>query len=395
MMRRYFAYLLLLIVAVCIGLVISADPGYALFSYHHTTVEMPLWLASMIAITVFIVLATFLRLIDNTRYLLHRISYWRQKRKLLKIQKQTEHGMLDLFEGRFQAAEKQLQSTTHHQDTPLINYLTAAQAANALGAYDRRDAYLNQAKEKQPKATTAIIIIQAQLQIDKHQLLSAQYLLEALYKKKPKHEMVLQLLKTVYIKQENWGKLSALLPRLIRYRLISDTETEALQGYVQSHALTTSLDPTKTWCRLNRHLRKQPALVIAYVDALIHIQEYTQAKEAIENYLKREWLDALCERYADLETNETDKQLKFMEKRLSTQPENAVLLATLGKLSYRLKMWGKAKTYYQHSLAIKPSIEIYTRLGQLLEQLGESAEALKQYRTGLLHSDSKLQSPLA
>lgn len=388
MMRRYFAYLLLLILAVCVGLVISKDPGYALFSYHHTTIEMPLWLACVIAIIVFIVVVAFLRLIDNTRYLLQRISYWRQKRKLLKIQKQTEHGMLELFEGRFQEAEKYLKSTTHHQDTPIINYLTAAQAANALGAYDRRDDYLNQAKDKEPRAETAIVIIQAQLQIEKNQLPSAQYLLENIFKKKPKHKMVLQLLKTVYVKQEKWEKLSTLLPWLIKYKLITAEETADLQHYIQSYFLTSSLNPTKTWRGLNRHLRKQPELIIAYVDALLHMQEFAAAKDAIENNLKHQWIDALCQRYGDLETTETDKQLKFMEKCLLKQRENPILLATLGKLYARLKIWGKAKTYYQNSLAIKPSVDVYKRLGQLLEQLGEPSEALKNYRIALEHNSS-------
>lgn len=382
-MRRYFAYLLLLIIAVCIGLVISADPGYALFSYHHTTIEMPLWLACLIAIIVFAILVMFLRLIDNARSLLHRISYWREKRKLLKMQQQTERGLLELFEGRFQAAEKYLKQSAAHPDAPIVNYLTAAQAANALGAYDRRDEYLDQAKLKEPKAETAIVIIQAQLHIDKNQLESAQYLLETLYKKKPKHEMVLQLLKSVYIKQEAWEKLNKLLPKLLRYHLISDEETKTLQTQIYLQGLKHSPNPSKTWQRLNRHQRRQAELIAAYVNALIEIQDYMGAKEMIEDCLKREWLDSLCEQYGNLETNHTDKQLKFMEKCLLKQPENPILLATLGKLCHRLKIWGKAKLYYQQSVAIKPSIDTYKRLGQLLEQLGESQEAMKQYRLAL------------
>lgn len=382
-MRRYLAYIFVLIIAVCIGLVIAQDPGYALFSYHHYTVEMPLWLAVFIAIVVFIVLAAILRLFDNTRYLLQRVRYWKQKQKMLSLQKQTQRGMLELLEGRFKTAERHLKSTTHGKDTPLMNYLSAAQAANALGAYDRRDVYLSKAKNQDPKAETAVLIIKAQLQIETGQLKEAENTLQRLYKKNPKHETVLHLLQSLYTKQKNWQALLDLTPKLKKLDIL---ETEALDKLIitcELALLGETDNPTAHWEKLPRHLKKDNKLAAAYIQNLIAHGNDEQAKPLIEEHLKREWSDALCEAYGDLKTSDTEKQYKLAQKWLKQRTENADLLATLGKLAYRLQLWGKAKTYYQNSLAIKPTLTVYQRLGALLEQIGESTEALKQYREAL------------
>ncbi len=286
MMRRYFAYLLLLIIAVCIGLAISADPGYALFSYHHTTIEMPLWLACLFAIIVFIILVTFLRLIDNTRNLLHRFSYWRQKRKFLKLQQKTERDLL-------------------------------------------------------------------------------------------------ASLKSAYIEDKQWEKLDELLPRLHKHRLLSRQDHQVLQLKKQADILLKATEPTKQWQRLNRQWRKEPELINAYVKALIQAQDLLSAQKTIEHSLKQQWSEALCEYYGNLATIEPEKQLKFLEKYVAKHADSPALFAALGKICHRLKIWGKAKMHYQHSLVLKPQLDTYKYFGQLLEQLGESQEALKQYREAL------------
>ena len=290
MMRRYFAYLLLLILAVCIGLVISQDPGYALFSYHHTTVEMPLWLACLIAIIVFFILAAFSRLINNTRNLLYRFSYWRQKRNFLKKQHKIECDLL-------------------------------------------------------------------------------------------------ASLKSAYIEDKQWEKLNELLPRLQKYRLLSHQDHQLLQLKQKIDILLKTTDPTKHWQRFSRQLRKQPELINAYINALIKTQDLATAQKMIEHTLKQQWSEILCEYYGNLDTTEPNKQLKFLEKCAEKYADSPALFASLGKVCHRLKFWGKAKIYYQRSLALKPQLSTYRGLGQLLEQLGESEEALKQYRLALYMDD--------
>ena len=44
---------------------------------------------------------------------------------------------------------------------------------------------------------------------------------------------------------------------------------------------------------------------------------------------------------------------------------------------------GKARSYFESSLAIAPSAEAYADYARLLEQLGENTTALQKYREGL------------
>jgi HemY protein len=47
-------------------------------------------------------------------------------------------------------------------------------------------------------------------------------------------------------------------------------------------------------------------------------------------------------------------------------------------------LWGKARSYFESSLAIAPSAEAYADNARLLEQLGENSTALQKYREGLM-----------
>jgi HemY protein len=59
------------------------------------------------------------------------------------------------------------------------------------------------------------------------------------------------------------------------------------------------------------------------------------------------------------------------------------LLLTLARLCLQAKLWGKARSYLEESIAILPKVAAYQELGLLLEQLGEPDKALECFRTGL------------
>ena len=49
----------------------------------------------------------------------------------------------------------------------------------------------------------------------------------------------------------------------------------------------------------------------------------------------------------------------------------------------RTELWGKARSYLESSLALRPSPEAFQLFGQLLEYLGEVDNASDAYRSGL------------
>jgi HemY protein len=52
-------------------------------------------------------------------------------------------------------------------------------------------------------------------------------------------------------------------------------------------------------------------------------------------------------------------------------------------LSYRNQLWGKARSYLETSLAMRPAAETFEALGQLMERIGDKEAAAKAYQRGL------------
>ncbi len=103
----------------------------------------------------------------------------------------------------------------------------------------------------------------------------------------------------------------------------------------------------------------------------------------IHKALKNQWDLALVDLYGQVEGKEKAKQLKFAESFLSSHARNSVLLLTLGRLSARNKLWGKARTYLEESIEINSLPETFRTLASVLDELGEHEAAAVYYQRGL------------
>ena len=144
-MKMLFSTLLLLAAAVGFTMLAQRDPGYILLSYDGWSVESSLSLF-ILALGVTILVSYFvLRLLFGTLHIPGRLGYWRRHRRSLRARAATNRGLLALAEGNWPKAERFLSRFAGSSDTPLLNYLGAARAAQKQGADGRRDQYLSQA----------------------------------------------------------------------------------------------------------------------------------------------------------------------------------------------------------------------------------------------------------
>ena len=100
---------------------------------------------------------------DRMGFLWFRLKNWLHIRREHQSYSKTQQGLALLIEGRYKKAEKYLIAGVNQSIDPLINYLSAARAAQAQAAFDRRDHYIQKAYEVAPKARLAIGITQAEL----------------------------------------------------------------------------------------------------------------------------------------------------------------------------------------------------------------------------------------
>jgi HemY protein len=138
------------------------------------------------------------------------------------------------------------------------------------------------------------------------------------------------------------------------------------------------------WKRLESNVRYHPPLVDALAERLIQLGLGDDAgavlEEAIEKRGRDAWEPSLVLRYADARTESTLRQIECAERWLATQPRDAALLATLGKLCMRQSLWGKAQSYLEASVALSPSLDAHMTLARLMEQVGKPNEAMRHIK---------------
>jgi len=387
-MLRFIMALLLLTIAVWIGLQIQADPGYLLLSYSHWTIEMPLWLSLVIIILAYLITHWVFKVLHFGGSVSGKVRLWSGRRRLRNAQHRTNRGLIDLAEGNWRRAEKNLVKGAKNSNTPLINYLVAARAAQEQGAYERRDNYLRRAHKVNPNAKIAIELTQAQLQIYHQQLEQALATLRHLRELAPQHRYVLKLLKSLYIKLNDWQSLADLLPELRKAKIVNQEKLTKIEHQVYKELLLKSAQKAddsskKVWATVPKTLKLDPEIVSIYSEYLIATQQNEIAEKLIRESLKKHWDSNLIKLYSIIPDIDRKKQLLIAENWLKTHKKDPTLLASLGRLSKANQLWGKARSYFEASIQIKPNTEAYAELGQLYEHLNEIPLALDCYRKAI------------
>ena len=327
------------------------------------------------------------------------VGDWQENRHQRLSEKYLSRGLMALVEGDWNKAEVYLIKGASHSQSPLVNYLAAARAAQQLGAVERRDGYLMQAYKDEPDADVAIGLVQAELQIKHHQTEQALATLTQLHDKKPKQDQVKSMLLHTYAELKDWDAMLELLPKVERAGILPREQIQAKQleayagvlkciGSNQDVRQADNLQATKeklnnAWLNIPRKLRAEFHLIEVYTEEKLKLSDTLDCEPLIHKALKKQWDVALLGLYGLVEGKDLAKQLKFAESFIPGHARDAVLLLTLGRLSVRNKLWGKARSYLEESIAIPPLPEAYRTLATVLDELGEHDAAVVYYQKGL------------
>lgn len=393
-MRSLLFFVLIFALAAGFGVMIHNDPGYSLFAYKDWTIEMPLWLTLIFLILIVIAIIALLSLFNFIFGSRNRLRAWwaRRQQKIARIN--TARGLLELTEGHWKRAERYLSQSAALSDAPLINYLSAAKAAEAEGATERRNEYLNLASKSSPTAQLAVKITEAKLQIKHGNLPEALSLLEGLHEEYPRQEEVLRLLTGVYEKQENWHSLLLLLSSLKKSNLLSKEETFKLEKKIYFSLLPSFKDDKKMlsdfWKSAPKGIQNDPDCIFRYASVLHQMSvDFNQkpidheAEKLLKNFLAKNWQNDIVDLYGKVNGESPKKQLSFAEDLLEREPLNPVLYLALGRLCLRNQLWGKARDYLEKSLSLAPNPEVCALLGALMERLGDKTKSEQYIKRGL------------
>lgn len=371
------------------------DLGFIQFGFAGFTFETNLvvFIAAVLS-GLFIISATvkIYQLIINT---LIYVGSKRQKRRIEKARLALSQGLIEYAEGRFEQAEKVLLQQVQYSENPLLVYLSAARAAQQLGAHDRRDEYLRKAHLAAPDADIAIGLTKAELQLAHDQNEQALATLSQLNKLSENHTYVLTLLANTYRQLQDWDNLKGILPSLKKHGKLSaesflSFEIAVCNGQLSNLARTARLEHSGSdsliqfWNDTPSHLKALPDVVEHYARQLIHTDATGEAENILRLYLDKNWEESTIVLYSELDVMIDNKQLEMVEDWLNDHQQNAYLLLALGKICTSRSLWGKARNYLEASIAINPMPENYLKLARLLEEhMVEPAAAQEYYRQGL------------
>lgn len=388
-MKILFFLFVLLAIATGLTLYAGSDPGYVLLARSQWSIEMSLLDFALLLVVLFGVLYLVGRLMRRLWLIPQNMSDWRLNRSTKKARASLTQGLLRLAEGNWIKAQNQLINGLPNSDSPIINYLGAACASQALGNTEERDEYVGAAQKASPQDRFAIAMTQAHLYNWTQQHEQALATLTELRAQQPKHNYILRLLVQTYRALNDWASMAELLPDLRRYKVLAPDMIDGLELQAHRELLMISLPSgslevlNRAWRAVPKTLRRHPKLIAIYCDHLIKQNKMNDAESLLREAIERERDEQLLELYGRAHSDNIAKQLETAENWLVSQPDDAHLLLAVGRLSIYNELWGKAQSYLESSIKLQPTAHAHHELGALMQRLGEPEKALDCYRRGL------------
>ena len=359
-----------------------ADPGYVMINFRGYVVEMSVPVLLGLALALVFLVWLVRKIVVAPRRLGQAAGRYRAARAGEKMTR----GMIEVAEGNFARGEKLLARAAGTSDAPLFNYLQAARAAHLQGHDDRRDEWLRLAYTETPEAANAVLLTQAELQLDRGQYEQALATLRRLEEGSKDHAHALALLARLYYRLEDWDALAETLPRLKKNTQIPPATLDKWTIRVKREALHRAADVEvldSTWKAIARRYRSNIDLLQAYFEGLMRVDMHDRAEKELASALKSEWRGPLVRLFGLVEGSDTTKQLKRAESWLRQHEDDPDLLLAAARLCLRNELWGKARSYLETVISLRPTPEAYREYGSLLNRLGEAEAAAKAYREGL------------
>jgi len=341
-MKFAAVFLAALIVSAFTAHFLLGDPGYVAINFHGYLVEMSVPVLISITVLLFIAVWLIRRVIQAPRRLGEAAGRYRSGRAGQKLTR----GMIEVAEGNFAKGEKLLARAASTSDTPLL----------------------------------------AELQLDRQQYEQALATLRRLEENSRNHSHALALLGRLYYRLQDWQQLAELLPRVSKHGRVEQETIDkwAVRVHTENFARAADGDAViAEWKTVAKTLRADTTLLDAYYLNLMRAGLNEKAEKDLVAALKSEWRGSLVRLFGLVEGPDASKQLKRAEGWLAKHGDDPDLLLAAARLCLRNELWGKARSYLETVISMRPTPEAYQEYGRLLNQLGEGDAAADAYREGL------------
>jgi len=372
--------------ALAVALTVAArySPGYVLLVLPSHRVEVSLNFAVVLGLLGFVVAYALVRALSLTLTMPIRAALFRRDQQRMRARRAFQEALRAYLEGRFGRAERAARQALQQNEAVGLSLVIAARSAHELKSFQARDQYLQEMESRAPQDNYLRLMTQAELLLDDRRYHDA---LQALSRLQDKHTAALRLELKAQQLARNWDQVLVLLPQLEKRKVFEPALLEQFKRYAQTENLKRkALDARalrEFWDKLPADDRRDSRIAAAAAQCFISLGGCDEAHRIVEESVEAHWDPTLLPLYVQCLPRDARRHLERAEGWLREHPGDPALLLALGQLCVQQELWGKARSYFEASLAIEPSHTAYVELGKLLERIGKPEEASQVYRKGL------------
>lgn len=389
-MRALFWLLVLAATAVGLSLAARYNEGYVLLVLPPWRAEVSLNLFLVLWAGGVFVIYLLARAVSHTLALPRAVAEFRRRRQQDKAARALRDAWRLLQEGRYGHALRTAEKIP--ADDPAAGMLALAgwRAAHAMRDVARIAEWSARLRDHADKDLEAArLMTEAEFAIEDRRFEDAQRALQAFAAREGRHIAALRLSLRAEQGAGNWREVARLVRQLEKHQALTPEQAAPIRGRALREALRDLRDdPTglmRYWRQLDEADRAQPSLALETARALMAAGDCREAQRVLEDSLEEHWDGALVLAYGECgkpgePAGDVLGRIAQAEKWLQRLPRDGDLLFTLGRLCRQQQLWGKARSYLEAALAIAPTRAVHVELAQLLEQLEESALAVRHFR---------------
>ncbi|HJW23375.1 MAG TPA: heme biosynthesis protein HemY [Rhodocyclaceae bacterium] len=386
-MRALFWLLAIFALAVAVALGARLNEGYVLLVFPPWRLEVSLNLFVIAAVLLFTLFYAVLRGLAITFGLPERVRLYRERVQRERASAVFQDAVRLLFEGRFGQALKKGAEAHGAGIAPGLSALVAARAAQRMRESGKQQGWLERAKIDDPRTEAATLMLEAEMLNESRRFDEAVTVLKRLQEKHGRHLAALRLELRARQGCGDWNEVLRLARQLEKRdalppELVREIKLQAHLRNLESHGSDV--------IQLVSYLREVPAserssrLAVEGARRLMALDAHQEAQLLIETFLDsrddEDWNDELVALYGKLGGGDATGRIARAENWLRRHPEDGELLLALGRLCVRQRLWGKAQSYLEASLAVRESREAHLELARLFDQLGRDDDANRLYR---------------
>ncbi len=385
-MKSLIWFLVLFAAAVAITLA-GHNPGYVQLVYPPYRIELSLTLFVFSLLALFFFSYLSVRLVFAALNLPAYVQAFRAQRAQSKGRDAMMEALTAFFEGRFAVAEKAAVRSIELGEKSALNPIIAARAAHELHEFEKRDAYLADAEGKNVGEATMRLMAKTEFQLDQKQPQFALNSLKELSETGGKHVGALTLELKAQQQSRNWDAVLDVATQLEKRNAIDETLATQLrqQAWIEKLLLPNHDIATmrSLWKSIPSEFKRRPKIAATAAKMFFKLHDEISAGKILVESLNAQWDSDLVALYGDCEADDCVVQIDQAERWLKVHSSDAGLLLALGKLCLKQGLWGKAQSYLDASISLRPSREGYTALGKLAEKLDKKEQAFNYYHQAM------------